>query len=152
MLDLNATRRLGGEKLVVQVLRDFVAKGWERGGGCRMRGQNGSLQLSPSYNRRWNPFISVRARANLHGITGSRPPRPQGPPPRSHIPPRIVDRFTTDLDEDFQFRSRVMPKRRETDALEETLPGTPENSTTSKTVRVVGPDVWRRNAFQYGGR
>ena len=62
------------------------------------------------------------------------------------IPPMIINRFTTDLDEHFQFRGEVMPRRRETNVLEESDPDILESSTTSGTDLGVGPSVWSRDA------
>ena len=68
------------------------------------------------------------------------------------IPPRIVNRFTADLNKHFQFRGEVMPRRREANAPGESVPDVPESSATSGTDLGVGPSVWSRDVVWNGYR
>ena len=55
---------------------------------------------------------------------------------RKLLPPKIVNRFTMDLDKNFHFRNgaRVRWPKSNNNALRKAFPDTPENSTTSETV------------------
>lgn len=90
-----------------------------------------------------NSLAAEWPRASVRSAIRSDPVRYQASLHRTHVPLRFINRFTADfnLNEDFQFRSRVRSRSGETNVPRETVPDLLEDPTASEGGRRAGLGV-----------